>query len=114
VIRVHCGVAHQYVDRPELPARFGNQPFELIAFADVRRNRHRLAGRAGQLLVDRGCDRVARICLAARDHDARAVSGHFLGDRFTDPLSGSGDQRDFAGQVEQPARHHAIPSCCFA
>src|SRR5690606_20917075 len=53
------------------------------------------------LCVDLRRGRVARILLAARNHDLGALFGHRLRGGFADAARRSGDQRNLAGHVEQ-------------
>ena len=96
-IRIHPGVLHQDVDPAALRDGLIDQVLQFLLARDMARDDHRLAARR----LDLRRHRLARIGLAAGDHDGRAVLGHARGDREADPLGGPGYDRDLAGQIEQ-------------
>ena len=77
----------------------------MLLGGDIRRDRD---GAAGAVFgVDRVGHLAARLDIARRDDDLRALLRHPLDDRPPDPARGTGDQRHFPVQVEQ---RHGRPS----
>jgi len=60
------------------------------------------AERSPAFLPDAGDDGLYSLGIAAIDDHRSAFVSHTLGDRLSDALSGPGDNRDFAGEVEGP------------
>jgi hypothetical protein len=72
---------------------------QLFFVVDVAGDRH--GDLCAARLVDVGRDLVARIGLAARDDDFRAVLRQAMDDRFADAFGGTGHECNLAAQIEQ-------------
>src|SRR5690554_2493731 len=103
---VGCGVVDQDI---QLAVRVGNvlpHRFNLIHFADV----------AGEglgttaVFTDAAGHGFTAVNLAAADNHVGTVMGQCAGDALADATAGTGDQGDFASQVEQVYVAHGFPS----
>ncbi len=80
-----------------------DQLLQIFLAVDVAGERDRFAA----FVLD-GLDHfLARIELAAADHDFRAVFRHALCDGAADAAARAGDHCDFAGEIEQSGSHDA-------
>ena len=76
-IRIHPGILHHDVDPAAPRDRLVHQVLQLLLARDMARDDDRLAAP----VADAGGHRLARIRLAAGDHDRRAMLRHPRGDR---------------------------------
>ena len=97
VVRIDRRIADERVDAAPLLNRRIHEPLQILLAADVARMRECFTA----LVLDRPDDFLARIELAARDDDLRAVLRETLGDRAPDAAARTGDDGDVALQIEQ-------------
>jgi hypothetical protein len=108
VMRVDRGVADEDVDAAPCLARLGDEILQLRLVGDPRGDGDRFA----TLGADRRRHLLAGCGVAGRDHHPPAGFGKRLGDRAADAAARAGNNRDFAGQVEE--LHDAFPQHCMA
>ena len=91
------GVVHHDVEPPEALDRGGHEALHVVGVLHARRHRQGLAAE-GLHLVDDG---LARLELAAGDHDRGTGLGEAEGHRSPEAAGAAGHDGDAAGQVEE-------------